>query len=72
LLQAQFHQCYLDGRLQVHAKHIQSTQVESNDVQIFKDLNITMVKYALYSYFHAIDIDFVDVVLGYPWMDLIQ
>ena len=27
-----------------------------------------MDKYALHSDFHAIDMDNVDIVLGYPWM----
>jgi hypothetical protein len=30
-----------------------------------------MDKYVLHSYFHAIDMDGVDIVLGYPWMDSI-
>jgi hypothetical protein len=28
-----------------------------------------MDKYVLHSYFYAIDMDDVDIVLGYPWMD---
>jgi hypothetical protein len=59
----------LAKRLQVPTKNIQSTQVEGENVQIFKDLKITMDKYVLHSYFHAIDMDDVDIVLGYPWMD---
>jgi hypothetical protein len=61
----------LAKRLQVPTKHIQSTQVEGENVQIFKDLKITMDKYVLHSYFHAIDMDDVDIILGYPWMDSI-
>jgi len=30
-----------------------------------------MDKYVLYSYFYAINMDDVDVVLGYPWMESI-
>jgi hypothetical protein len=61
----------LAKRLQVPAKHIQSTQVDGENVQVFKDLNISMDKYVFHSNFHVIDMDNVDVVLGYPWMDLI-
>jgi len=42
--------------------------VEGENVQIFKDLKITMDKYVLHSYFHAIDMVDVDIVLGYPCM----
>jgi hypothetical protein len=28
-----------------------------------------MDKYVLHSYFHVIDMDDVDIILGYPWMD---
>jgi hypothetical protein len=59
----------LAKRLQIPTKHIQSTKVEGENVQIFKELNVTMDKYALHSNFHAIDIDDVDVILGCPWMD---
>ena len=38
-------------------------------VQIFKDLNITMGKYVLHSYFYSIDMDGVDIILGHSWMD---
>jgi hypothetical protein len=55
--------------LQVRAKNIQSTHVEGENVQIFKYLKITMDTYVLHSDFHAIDMDDVDIVLGYPWMD---
>jgi hypothetical protein len=44
-------------------------KVDGENVQIFKDLKITMDKYVLHSYFYAIDMDDVDIVLGYPWMD---
>jgi hypothetical protein len=54
--------------MQVPAKNIHNTQVVDKHVQIFKDLKITMDKYVLHSYFHAIDMDDVDIVLGYPWM----
>jgi hypothetical protein len=55
--------------LQVPAKHIQSTQVEGETVQIFKYLKLTMDKYVLHFDFHAIDMNDVDVILGYPWME---
>jgi hypothetical protein len=38
-------------------------------VQIFKDLKITMDKYVLHSDFYATDMDEVDIVLGYPWIE---
>jgi hypothetical protein len=60
----------LSKRLQVSAKNIQITQVESENVQILKYLNITIDKYVLHSYFYAINMD-VDVVLEYPWIDSI-
>ena len=61
----------LTKRLQVPEKHIQGTEVEGENVQVFKDLKVTMDKYVLHSNFFAIDMDDVDVVLGYPWMDSI-
>jgi hypothetical protein len=59
----------LVNRLQVPVKNIQSTQVEGENVQFFKDLNITMDKYVLHSYFYVMDMDEVDIVLGYPWIE---
>jgi hypothetical protein len=61
----------LVNRLQVLVKNIQSTQVEGENVQIFKYLNITMDKYVLHSCFYAMDTDEVDIVLGYPWIELV-
>jgi hypothetical protein len=58
----------LVNRLQVPIKNIQSTKVEGENVQIFKDLKITMGKYVLHSDFYAMDMDEVDIVLGYPWI----
>ena len=55
--------------LQLLEKHIQGTQVDGENVKVFKDLKVTMDKYVLYSSFCAIDMDEVDVFLGYPWMD---
>jgi len=57
--------------LQVLERNIQSTQVEGENVQIFKDLNVTMDNYVLHSNFCAIDINVVDIILGYPWMETI-
>jgi hypothetical protein len=59
----------LVNRLQVPIKNIQSTHVEGENVQIFKDLKITMDKYVLHSDFYAMDMDEVDIVLGYPWIE---
>jgi hypothetical protein len=41
-------------------------------VKIFNFLNITMDKHVLHSYFYAIDMDDVDIVLGYSWMDSVD
>jgi hypothetical protein len=59
----------LVNRLQVPTKNVQSTQVEGENVQIFKYLKITMDKYVLHSNFYAMDMDEVDIVLGYPWIE---
>ncbi len=58
----------LVNRLQVPIKNIQSTHVEGENVQSFKYLKITMDKYVLHSNFYAMEMDEVDIVLGYPWM----
>ena len=55
----------LAKKLQVHAKHIQITNVDGENFQIFKDLKIAIDKYVLHSEFYFLDIDGVDVVLGY-------
>jgi hypothetical protein len=60
---------HLVNRLQVPIKNIQSTKVEGENVQIFKYLKITMDKYVLHSDFYAMDMDEVDIVLGYPWIE---
>ena len=57
--------------MQVSAKHIQSTQVDGENVQLFKDLKLTMDKYVLHSYFYALDMKDMDIILGYPWIDSI-
>jgi hypothetical protein len=59
----------LVNRLQVPAKNIQSTQVEGKNIPVFKYLKITMDKCVLHSYFYAMDMDDVDIVLGYPWIE---
>ena len=35
---------------------------------VFKDLNITMDKYVLHTYFHVIDMDEVYIILEHPQM----
>jgi hypothetical protein len=55
--------------LQFPAKNIHNTQVEGENVQIFKYLKITMDKYVLHYDFHAINMVDEDIVLGYPWME---
>jgi len=59
----------LAKRLQVPAKHIETTQIDNEDVQVYKDLKISMDKYVLHSNFYASYMANVDVVLGYPWME---
>ena len=39
------------------------------NVHIFKYLNITMDKYMLHSIFYCMDINDVEIILGYPWME---
>ena len=68
-----FQQNFIDvqlvNRLQVSAKLIQSKQVEDEIVQVFKYLNLTMDKYVLHFDFHPIDMNDVNAILGYPWME---
>ena len=59
----------LAKKLQIPAKHIENTQVDDEDVQVYKDLKISMDKYVLHGDFYASDMDNMDVVLGYPWME---
>ena len=59
----------LAKKLQVPAKHIENTQVDDKDVQIYKDLKLSMDKYVFHGDFYASDMDNIDVVLGYPWME---
>jgi hypothetical protein len=59
----------LVNRVQVPIKNIRSTKAEGENVQIFKDLKITMDKYVFHSDFYAMDMDEVDIVLGYPWIE---
>ena len=55
-------------RLQVPSKHILSTQVDGETMEISKYLKVSMGNYVLHSDFHARDMDNVDLVLGYPWI----
>jgi hypothetical protein len=57
--------------LQVLVNNIQSTQVEGENVQIFKYLKITMDNYVLHSNFCAIEMHDVVIILGYPWMEIV-
>jgi hypothetical protein len=59
----------LVNRLQVLAMNIQSILVEGENIQICKYLKLSMDKYVLHSYFYVIDMDDVDIVFGYPWID---
>ena len=58
----------LGKNLKVPSKYIQITHVDGEKFQNCKDLKITMDKYVLHSAFYSLDMDGVDVVLGYPWM----
>jgi hypothetical protein len=60
---------HLVNRLQVPINNIQGTKVEGENVQIFKYFKITMDKYVLHSDFYAMDMDEVDIVLGYAWIE---
>ena len=44
---------------------------DSENVQVFKDLKATMDKYVLHPNFYVVDMNGLDVVLGYPWMESI-
>lgn len=56
-------------RLHITTSNIQSTQVDGENVQILKYLKLTMEKCVLHSDFYSLDMEVVDVILGYPWMD---
>ena len=55
--------------LQIPAIQMEHTQVKNEQVQVYKDLKISMDMYVLHSYFYASYMANVDVVLGYPWME---
>jgi len=59
----------LAKKLQVPAKQIEHTQVDHEDVQVYKDLKISMDKYVLHGDFYASEMNNMEVVLGYPWME---
>ena len=62
---------HLAKRLQVPAKQMEHTQINNEQVQVYNDLKISMDKYVLHSNFFASNMDNVNVVLGYPWMESI-
>ena len=62
----------LAKRLQVPAKHIETAQIDNKDFQVYKDLKISMDKYVLHGDFYTSDMDNMDVVLGYPWMESVS
>ena len=59
----------LAKRLQVPAKHMETAQEYNEDVQVYKDLKISMDKYVWHGDFYTSEMDNMDVVLGYPWME---
>jgi hypothetical protein len=64
--QQNFINALLVNRLQVSTKNMQRIEVEGNTILVFKSLKLTMDKYVLHSNFCAIDMNDVDVILGYP------
>ena len=58
----------LSRSLKHPTKNVCSTHIDGEDVQVFKDLKITMGNYVLHSDFQARDMDNMAIVLGYPWM----
>ena len=58
----------LAKKLQVLAKHIENTR----DVQVYKDLKLSMDKYVLHDDFYTSNMDNMDVVLGYPRMEVVD
>jgi len=61
----------LAKKLQILAKHIENTQVDNEDVLVYKDLKISMDKYVLHGDFYTSEMDNMDVFLGYPWMEFV-
>ena len=68
-MQENSHKCQFGKKLQVPAKHIENTQVNDENVQVYKDLKLSMDKYVFHCDFYTSDMDNMDVVLGYPWME---
>ena len=50
---------------------MEHTQVNNEEVQVYKDLKISMDKYVLHSNFYSSDTANVDVVFGYPQMEAV-
>ena len=61
----------LANKLQVPAKQIEHTQIYDKDVQIYKNLKLSMDKYVFHGDFYASNMNNTDVVLGFPWMELV-
>lgn len=59
----------LAKKMQVPAKHMEHTQVNNEQVQVYKGLKISVDKYVLHSNVYASDLANEDVVLGYPCME---
>ena len=58
--------------MQVPKNHIEIIHVKGENVQIFRGFQVSMGNYMLHSSFHARDMDNMDLVLGYPWMQLVD
>jgi len=56
-------------KLQVSIKDIAKSQVDNENVQIYKDLKLSMNKYVFHCDFYTSYMDYMDVVFGYPWME---
>lgn len=47
---------------------MEHTQVDNEEVQVYKDFKISLDKYVFHFAFYALDMDAVDIIFGYPWM----
>lgn len=59
----------LEKQLQVPTIHIENIHIDNEDVQVYKDLRLSMDNYVFHSDFYDSDMANVDVVLEYPCME---
>ncbi|KAH9306538.1 hypothetical protein KI387_010942, partial [Taxus chinensis] len=55
--------------LHAQTKHIKESQMDGKHIQVFEDLKLSTDKYVLHSDFYALDMDGMDIVLRYPWLE---